>query len=97
MKLDFINITQEIYPLKVRGNAMSIRSLTNWGSNWVVSLSFLTLIQIVGRSETLWIYCLAGIYATILGYFFVPETKGQSLEKIEDHFCSGKHPREMGK
>ncbi len=93
MKLDSINITQEIYPLKVRGKAMSIRSLTNW----VVSLSFLTLIQIAGGSETLWIYCLAGIYATILGYFSVPETKGQSLEKIEDHFRSGKHPREMGK
>lgn len=90
-------LISEIYPSKIRGLAMSIGSLTNWATNWLATLTFLSLSQIIGRSETFWVYGIAGICAFLLVYFFVPETKGQSLEQIEDHWRSGKHPREMGK
>ncbi len=90
-------LISEIYPLKIRGLAMSIATDANWGANLIIALTFLTLIQLVGRPGTFWFYALSGIGAWLFAYFLVPETKGRSLEEIEDHWRKGKHPREMGK
>jgi SP family galactose:H+ symporter-like MFS transporter len=89
-------LISEIYPLKIRGFAMSIASIANWAANLVVALTFLTLIQALGRPGTFWLYGLVGIGAWFFAYFLVPETKGRSLEEIEAHWRAGKHPREMG-
>ena len=90
-------LISEIYPLKVRGQAMSIASEANWGANLIIALTFLTLIQLLGRSGTFWFYAVVGIMAWIFCYKLVPETKGHTLEEIEKHWRAGKHPREMGK
>jgi sugar porter (SP) family MFS transporter len=89
-------LISEIYPVKIRGLAMSIATVANWGANLLVALTFLTLIQIMGRPGTFWLYGLVGIGAWIFAYMLVPETKGRSLEDIEAHWRAGKHPREMG-
>ena len=90
-------LISEIYPVKIRGLAMGIATVANWGANLLVALTFLTLIRIMGRSGTFWLYGLVGIGAWIFAYVLVPETKGRSLEDIESHWRAGKHPREMGK
>jgi SP family galactose:H+ symporter-like MFS transporter len=86
----------EIYPLRVRGTAMSIATFANWGLNLLVALTFLTLVGTLGRPATFWLYAVIGIAAWIFIFRLVPETKGQSLEEIEEHWRRGKHPREMG-
>jgi SP family galactose:H+ symporter-like MFS transporter len=85
----------EIYPLRVRGAAMSIATVVNWGMNLVVAVTFLTLVGAIGRPGTFWIYSAIGIAAWLFFYFLVPETKGKSLEEIEAHWQAGRHPREM--
>jgi SP family galactose:H+ symporter-like MFS transporter len=85
----------EIYPLKVRGAAMSLATVVNWGVNLAVAVTFLTLVGAVGRPGTFWIYAGIGIAAWLFFYFLVPETRGKSLEEIEDHWHAGKHPREL--
>jgi SP family galactose:H+ symporter-like MFS transporter len=90
-------LISEIYPLKVRGLAMSVASEANWGTNLVVALTFLTLIQTVGKSGAFLFYALAGIAAWIFVYLLLPETKGRTLEEIEEHWRMGKHPRQMDK
>ncbi len=90
-------LISEIYPLKIRGRAMSIATVANWGANFVVALTFLSMIKILGRPGTFWVYALVGIVAWVFSYFFVPETRGRSLEYIESHWRAGKHPRHMGK
>ena len=90
-------LISEIYPLKIRGVAMSVATSANWGANLFVALTFLTLIQATGKSSTFWIYGLVGIGAWLFTWFYVPETKGRSLEDIESHWKAGKHPRAMGK
>jgi len=90
-------IIAEIYPLKIRGRAMSLATMFSWICNLAVALTFLILIQKLGRAGTFWMYgaiCIAGWFFC---YFFVPETKGRSLEEIEEHWHSGKSPRELGK
>jgi SP family galactose:H+ symporter-like MFS transporter len=90
-------LISEIYPLRVRGLAMSIASEANWGSNLIIALTFLTLVQVLGRSGTFWLYALVGIGAWIFAFLLVPETKGKTLEEIEEHWRKGLHPSEMGR
>ncbi len=90
-------LISEIYPLKVRGLAMSVASIANWGSNLIVALTFLSLVQVLGRSGAFWLYGVIGIGAWIFSYLLVPETKGRTLEEIEAHWRAGKHPRELGR
>ena len=50
----------EIYPLRIRGRAMSVGTVANWSANLIVALSFLTLTQVLGKAATFWLY--AGRY-----------------------------------
>ncbi|MGH9739176.1 MAG: sugar porter family MFS transporter [Candidatus Acidiferrales bacterium] len=73
----------EIYPLKIRGSAEGVAAGANWAANFVVSLTFLTLLQVIGSSRTFWIYALLAVAAWVFSYALVPETKGRTLEEIE--------------
>jgi sugar porter (SP) family MFS transporter len=73
----------EIYPLKIRGAAMSVASMANWGANFVVTISFLTLLSAIGGVGAFFLFGFLTLVA--LAYFWrkVPETKGRSLQEIE--------------
>ncbi|HEY3358380.1 MAG TPA: sugar porter family MFS transporter [Polyangia bacterium] len=73
----------EIYPLKVRGRAMSLATLTNWLFNLIVALTFPALLHTLGATTTFWAYAAIGVAAWIFARRVVPETKGRSLEEIE--------------
>jgi SP family galactose:H+ symporter-like MFS transporter len=88
-------ILSEIYPLRIRGRAMSVGTVGNWSANLLVALSFLTLTQVLGKPATFWLYGVVSIGAWFFAFFRVPETKGRSLEEIEAHWRSGKHPRAL--
>jgi MFS family permease len=85
-------VLSEIYPLRIRGRAMSIGTIANWGANLIVALSFLTLTQVMGKSATFWLYGVVTIGAWLFAFFLVPETKGKTLEEIEAHWRAGKPP-----
>jgi sugar porter (SP) family MFS transporter len=76
----------EIYPLSIRGKAMSVASLANWGSNWLVALTFPVLLATLGGAGSFWLFAAMGIVAWFFVYFRVPETKGKTLEEIEAEF-----------
>jgi sugar porter (SP) family MFS transporter len=79
----------EIYPLRIRGAAMSVATMANWGANFVVTISFLTLLNAI---DGVGVFFLFGFLTLIaLGYFWrkVPETKGRSLQEIE-HELTGR-------
>jgi SP family galactose:H+ symporter-like MFS transporter len=76
-------LISEIYPLKIRSSAEGLAATFNWGSNLVVTLTFLSLLQILGATWTFWLYGIMAVAAWIFSYFYVPETKGRTLEEIE--------------
>ena len=79
-------LISEIYPTKIRGKAMSLATLSVWGSNWLVAGTFLSLIRAAGPAETFWIFAVICILAFVFCFAFVPETKGKTLEAIESHW-----------
>lgn len=79
-------VLPELFPLKVRGSAMSVCTILHWSSNLVVSLTFLPLIDAVGETAVFWGYGLISIGAFIFVYLLMPETKGRSLEQIQRDF-----------
>ncbi len=81
--LGMIVIIAEIYPLGIRGRAMSIVSSVNWAANFAVSLTFLTLIQLLGIGGAYWMYALICLLAFLFVWKKVPETKGKTLEEIQ--------------
>jgi sugar porter (SP) family MFS transporter len=86
-------LISEIFPLKVRGAAMSAVTVTNWGMNMAVAATFLTMVNRIGHAGTFWAYGLIAVAAWFFCYRLVPETKGKTLEQIEAHWRSGKPPR----
>jgi len=86
----------EIYPLRIRGRAMSLATVANWGFNMLVASTFLTLIDKLGKAGTFWLFGAITILGIIFSYFFIPETKGCSLEKIEEHLRQNKKLRFLG-
>ncbi len=79
-------LISEIYPTKIRGKAMSLATLSVWGSNWLVAVTFLTLLNRAGPANTFWLYGVISVAAFVFCYLFVPETKGRTLEQIEHHW-----------
>ena len=74
----------EIYPLGIRSEAMAGATMANWATNFLVSATFLTVVGVVGKGATFWIYAALGAMATAFFVWKVPETKGRSLEEIEN-------------
>ncbi|HEY9714538.1 MAG TPA: sugar porter family MFS transporter [Chroococcales cyanobacterium] len=76
-------VISEIYPLPLRGVGMSFATAISWLSNMCVSFSFPLLLADFGIGSTFAMFsglCIASLLFTM---FFVPETKGLSLEEIE--------------
>jgi hypothetical protein len=76
-------LISEIYPLRIRGVAMGIATMSNWTRNMLVTLTFLVLLNDLGPARTFWLYGLLSAGAFIFSYRRVPETKGRALEEIE--------------
>jgi sugar porter (SP) family MFS transporter len=77
-------LNAEIYPLRVRSKAAGVGTMANWLFNFIVSLTFLTLLVALGQSGTFFLYAGIGVLTLIFVYFLVPETKGKTLEEIEE-------------
>lgn len=76
-------INSEIYPLRVRGLCAGVSTATIWATNFVVSMTFLGIVESLGPSGAFVLYACW----CIVGFWFVtkhvPETRGRTLEEIE--------------
>jgi sugar porter (SP) family MFS transporter len=73
----------EIFPLQMRGPAMAVCTMFNWGFNFLISYTFLTLTSAITKQGAFWLYAFFGVCAVIFFLTIVPETKDRSLEEIQ--------------
>lgn len=81
-------INSEIYPLHVRGRTMGVATCANWVSNFIVTATFLTLINLLEKAGAFWLYAGIGIFGLYFIWKRIPETKAKSLEQIEEFWKS---------
>ncbi|MCM3031709.1 sugar porter family MFS transporter [Niallia sp. MER 6] len=81
-------ILAEIFPMRLRGIGMGLAVLFLWLCNFLVGLFFPVLLAGIGLSATFFLFALFAIIGVIFVAKAVPETRGLSLEEIEDNFKS---------
>ena len=81
-------IISEIYPGRVRGRAVSVATAANWGAAFLVAQFFLTLVRGIGESATFFFAAMC-VLAFIFVWRYVPETRGRSLEEIQQQWDRG--------
>jgi sugar porter (SP) family MFS transporter len=76
-------LISEIYPARIRGKSMSVATIVNWGANFVVAVSFLTLLNAISNAGTFFLMGFLSLVAVAYFWRKVPETEGLTLEEIE--------------
>ncbi|MFD1801104.1 sugar porter family MFS transporter [Mixta tenebrionis] len=76
-------IIAEIFPIHVRGVAVSIATFALWGGNFLVSRFFPVLVENISAANTFFIFAGISVVALLFVLAMVPETKGKTLEEIE--------------
>jgi sugar porter (SP) family MFS transporter len=86
----------EIFPLYARSTCMSLIVALQWGANFLVASTFLTVLHALGMAATFSMYGVISVLVFIFVWFKVPETKGVSLETIEENIKRGLPTRYLG-
>ena len=82
-------IIGEIFPNRIRGRAMSIATFANWSTNFITAFIFPWYVAKIGMNAGFFTFAITSLIATFFFYKYVPETKGKSLEEIEEYWNKG--------
>jgi MFS family permease len=86
----FWTLVSEIFPIKIRGTAVAFASFTQWVFNFLVVLLFPYFLESVGGATTFLFLAVMSLLQWLFAYMYVPETKGKSLEEIEQFWITEK-------
>ncbi|MCL9782065.1 sugar porter family MFS transporter [Vibrio sp. S4M6] len=90
-------LCSEIQPLKARDFGITVSTATNWIANMIVGATFLTFLQVLGNAQTFWLYAALNVVFIFITMALIPETKGVSLEKIEQNLMNGVSLSKLGR
>lgn len=76
----------EVYPTKVRGIIGGMTTCAGHFSIFLVVKTFPMLQHLISKHGVFWLYGTISLLGTIFFYIYLPETKGRSLQEIEDYF-----------
>ncbi|XP_045473457.1 facilitated trehalose transporter Tret1-like [Harmonia axyridis] len=83
-----LTLLGELFPPKVKGPAVSCLVSTNWVLAFLMTSLFNTLNDLIGIGILFWIFSACGFAAAIFVKIFMVETKGKTLEEIQDELSS---------
>ena len=70
--------------MEIRGKGSATGSIIHWVLDLIIASTVLTLINTITETGTFWLYAAFGIIGILFFFRVVPETKGRSLEDIEE-------------
>jgi len=76
----------ELMPTRIRSNGMSIALLVNQAVSTSIAATFLPAVGRYGYSVVFFAFAGCTVVYFVTAAFFLPETKGKTLEEIEQHF-----------
>jgi len=79
----FWTLVAEMFPNRIRGQAVALASFTQWVFNFLVVLFFPYVLDAFGGSLTFLFLASMAFIQLLIAWFFIKETKGKSLEEIE--------------
>ncbi len=82
----------EIFPVGARGKAMSVCTIANWGANFLVAQTFLSLSNAITRQGVFFLYAALAVVSIVFFAMKVPETRGRSLEEIQEDLVGEDQP-----
>jgi len=89
-------IPAEVFPARVRGVGMGISVAFNWGANVLVAALVPMIIKNFGVSSLFGVFFVITIVAWLVFYYYIPETKGTTLEQIERNVFANLPAAELG-
>jgi len=87
----------EIFPLAGRDFGITCSTVTNWTANAIVGMTFLTMLNVLGPGNTFLLYGALNAVFIVFFLALVPETKGVSLESIENKLLAGEPLKQIGR
>ncbi|MEY3051352.1 MAG: hypothetical protein RLY31_1137 [Bacteroidota bacterium] len=86
-------VISEIFPIGLRGVAMSVATFALWTAVYLVTQFFPVLLETAGPALTFWFFGGMSALGCLFVWFQVPETKGRTLEEIEQSWRTAtRHP-----
>lgn len=85
----------ELFPVSLKGSAMSLGQAVNWTTNVFVSVTFLDAVRVLTLPAVFSVYLAASVLAVVFIYLCVPETKGKSLEEISKELRGAKTSKSL--
>ncbi|WES64360.1 sugar porter family MFS transporter [Microbacter sp. GSS18] len=79
-------LLSEIFPLAIRGLAMGLAVFVLWTVNAAISFVFPIIVEGLGSTPTFLLFAAVNFISLIFVWRAVPETKGRSLETLEEDF-----------
>jgi SP family arabinose:H+ symporter-like MFS transporter len=77
-------LLSEMYPVKVRGAAMSIAGLSLWIGTYLIGQLTPLMLSKFTPAGTFWLFALMCVPYMLIVWKLLPETTGKSLEEIEE-------------
>ncbi|MNL43608.1 Major myo-inositol transporter IolT [compost metagenome] len=77
-------VLSEIFPTKIRAMAMAVSTFSLWTACFILTYTFPLLNSGLGAYGTFWLYGIVCLLGYLFLRIYLPETKGKSLEEIEN-------------
>uniref|UniRef100_A0A2P2PIU7 Sugar transporter family protein n=1 Tax=Rhizophora mucronata TaxID=61149 RepID=A0A2P2PIU7_RHIMU len=90
-------VNSEIYPLRYRGIGGGVAAMANWSSNFIVSVSFLSMTKALTVAGAFLMFAGISVVSLVAIFFLVPETKGLQFEEVEKMLKNGFRPKLFGR
>ncbi|POO02565.1 Sugar/inositol transporter [Trema orientale] len=87
--------SSEIFPLRLRAQGMSLGVAVNRVMNATISMTFISIYEAITIGGAFFMFSGIAVLAWLFFYFFLPETKGRSLEEMEMVFSRSRSPQNV--